>query len=169
MEANPGRRGPWRALGFAGALALVVGLAFLVARPHREAPAESPYAGARGASRAQAAGLQILVRRGGELRALQPGTPLHAGDVLRFVVRGERNRYVVVRMRDAGGAPTTLFPAAAQAVSVSPGAALPVAPTIGPEAGKVVLTALFADRPFPVEAAPGPDTEVISLVLEKAP
>jgi hypothetical protein len=169
VDASPRRRGPWRALGFAGGLALVVGLAFLVARPRGGAPAESPYAGARGASRGQAAGMQILVRRGGELRALQPGTPLHAGDVLRFVVRGERERYVVVRMRDAGGPASTLFPAAGQAASVSPGATLPIAPTIGPEAGKVALTALFADHPFPVDAAPGPDTEVISLVLEKAP
>jgi hypothetical protein len=91
-------RGPWRALAFAGVGAFIVGLAFLVARPRAEPPAATPYAGARGASRAHASGLEVRAVRGGELHVIQPGTPLQAGDTLRFVVRGERPRYVVVRV-----------------------------------------------------------------------
>jgi hypothetical protein len=30
------------------------------------------------------------------------------------------------------------------------------------------VSALYADRPFPVGAAPDPDTEVVNLVMEKA-
>ena len=92
MDAPPRRRGPWRPLWFIGAAAFIVGLAFLVARPAREPPAATPYAGKRGASRAKAAGLEIFYWRAGELRVAQPGTPLRADDTLRFVVRGERAR-----------------------------------------------------------------------------
>jgi hypothetical protein len=163
------RRGPWRALAFAGAGALLVGLAFLVARPAADVPATKPYAGARGASREKAAGLEIMYRRGGEVQVLRPGTPLRPGDVLRLVVRAERPRYLVVQLRDGGDATTTIFPTGAEAVLVRPGDTLPVAPALGPAAQNAVVSALFGDHPFP--SAPGsdigPDVEVASVVIEK--
>ena len=51
-----------RPLMFAGVGVLLVGLAFLVARPRVPDPATNPYAGVRGASRAKAAGLLVLLR-----------------------------------------------------------------------------------------------------------
>jgi hypothetical protein len=84
-----------------------------------------------------------------------------------------------VRLRAAGGAEAaTIFPPAParQAALVRPGEALPVTPTIGPAAAPaagraqvVVVSALFADRPFSVGAAPAPDTEVVSVALDQQP
>ena len=85
-----------------------------MARPHVPDPATEPYAGVRGASRAKAAGLEVHFKRGGVEAGVEPATVLHAGDSLRFVVRGERARHVEVRLRDGGGAPATVFPAGAR-------------------------------------------------------
>ena len=74
-----------------------------MARPHVPDPATEPYVGVRGASRAKAAGLEVHFKRGGVEAGVEPATVLHAGDSLRFVVRGERARYVEVRLRDGGG------------------------------------------------------------------
>lgn len=158
-----------RALILVAILAAISGLAFLVARPGAAPPAATPYVGARGASRANASGLGISLRRGGDVRPLAPGTPVRAGDVLRFSVRAERPRYLLVRLRDGGAAATTIFPAAdtGEAALVQPGLALPVTPTIAPGAGKVVVTAVFADHPFSLDGARGADTEDIDLVMEK--
>jgi hypothetical protein len=156
-----------RALILVGALAFVVGLAFLVARPSAEPPAATPYTGVRGASRAKASGLGISIRRGAEVSALAPGTPVRPGDTLRFVVRAERPRHLMVRLRD-GQVAATIFPAAGEASApVTPGEALPAAPTLGPAPGKIVVTAIFADHPFTLEGARGGDTEEIDLVMEK--
>jgi hypothetical protein len=148
----------------------MVGLAFLVARPSVEPPAATPYVGVRGASRAKAAGLAITLQRGAELNPLSPGTLLRAGDVLRFAVRGERPRQLVVRARDARGPIVTLFPAGGALSSqlARPGDQLPATLAIGAAAGKVAVTALFADAPFPTDAAPRPETEVVDVVMEKA-
>ena len=90
-------------------------------------PASEPYAGVRGASRAKAAGLEVHFRRDGVERAVEPATVLRAGDSLRFVVRGERARYVEVRLRDGGAAPATVFPAGAgETPLVQPRETLPV-------------------------------------------
>ncbi|HTA19485.1 MAG TPA: hypothetical protein VK989_09345, partial [Polyangia bacterium] len=63
---------------------------------------------------------------------------------------------------------TTIFPAgASQAALVQPGEALPVTPTIAAGAGKVVVTAVFADHAFTLDGARGGDTEVIDFVMEK--
>jgi hypothetical protein len=172
VDGAPGskRRGPKRALIFAGAGAFIVGLAFLVARPSADPPAVTPYAGVRGASRAQASGLAISFRRGGEVRAMEPGTPLRRGDVLRFKVRAERPRYLLVRLRDGGEVARTVFPAAggAGAVQVQPGEALPITVALGPSPGKVVVTAIFADHAFLLSDARGAGTEEIDVVTEKA-
>jgi hypothetical protein len=160
-----------RALALVAILAAICGLAFLVARPSAEPPAATPYVGERGASRAKASGLAIFFRRGAEVdaRPLAPGTPVRAGDALRFSVRAERPRYLLVRLRDGADAPTTIFPpaGAAAAALVRPGEPLPVTPVLTPGTGKVVVTAVFADHPFSLDAAGGGDTEVIDLVMEK--
>jgi hypothetical protein len=161
-----------RPLFLVAILAAIVGLAFLVARPSAEPPAATPYVGQRGASRATASGLGVSLRRDGEVdaRPLAPGTPVRAGDVLRFSVRAERPRYLLVRLRDGAAAAATIFPAAAGATAaelVRPGETLPVAPVVAPGAGKVVVTAVFADHAFALDGARGGDTEEIDLVMEK--
>jgi hypothetical protein len=158
-----------RPLILIGILAFVVGLAFVVARPSREPPAATPYVGVRGASRAKASGLGVAVDRAGQGLALAPGTLLAAGDRLRFTVRAEHPRHLLVRMRDGDAAATTVFPAnvAGTSAPVAPGEALPIAPTVASGAGKVVVTAIFADHPFTLENARGGDTEEIDLVMEK--
>jgi hypothetical protein len=151
-------------------LAAICGLAFLVARPSAEPPAATPYVGERGASRAKASGLAISLRRAGEVDAqpLAPGTPVHGGEALRFSVRAEKPRYLLVRLRDGAAPATTIFPAGgAAAAFVQPGETLPVAPVLGPGAGKVIVTAVFADHPFALGAAGGGDSEEIDLVMEK--
>ena len=99
-----------RALILIGALAFILGLAFVVVRPSPEPPESTPYARAKGASRETVSGLALSYRRDGEVRALEPGTPLRGGDVLRFKVRAERARRLIVRMRDGDGPAATLFP-----------------------------------------------------------
>ena len=157
-----------RALVFTGIGALLVGLAFLVARPRVPDPASEPYAGVRGASRAKAAGLEVHFRRGGVEDAVDPRTVLRAGDSLRFVVRGERARHVEVRLRDGDAAPATVFPAGAgETVLVQPRETLPVRPTLAAGGAKVIVTALFSDRARPVGAAADDDTEVVTLAIAK--
>jgi hypothetical protein len=157
-----------RALILIGALLFMAGLAALVARPSREPPAATPYSGVRGASRAKASGLGISLRRGADVSPLAPGTPVRAGDTLRFVVKAERPRHLMVRLRDGQTPAATIFPeGSAASAPVKSGETLPVAPTLGPSPGKVVVTAIFADHPFELEGARGADTEEIDLVMEK--
>ena len=157
-----------RALIFTGIGALLVGLAFLVARPRVPDPASEPYAGVRGASRAKAAGLEVHFRRGGVEEAVDPRTVLRAGDSLRFVVRGERARHVEVRLRDGDAAPATVFPAGAgETAPVQPRETLPIRPTLAAGGAKVIVTALFSDRARPVGAAADDDTEVVTLAIAK--
>lgn len=159
-----------RTLVLVAILAAICGLAFLVARPSAEPPAATPYVGQRGASRATASGLAVSIRRAGEVDAqpLAPGTPVHGGEVLRFRVRAEHPRYLLVRLRDGAAAAATIFPSAGatDAALVQPGETLPVAPVLGPGAGKVIVTAVFADHAFSVDAR-GADAEEIDLVMEK--
>ena len=157
-----------RALVFTGIGALLVGLAFLVARPRVPDPASEPYAGVRGASRAKAAGLEVHFRRGGVEDAVDPRTVLRAGDSLRFVVRGERARHVEVRLRDGDAAPATVFPAGAgETALVQPRETLPVRPTLAVGGAKVIVTALFSDRARPIGGAADDDTEVVNLAIAK--
>jgi hypothetical protein len=159
-----------RALALVAILAAICGLAFLVARPSKEPPAATPYLGTRGASRAKASGLAISLRRAGEVDAqpLAPETPVHAGEALRFSVRAEKPRYLLVRLRDGAAAAATIFPAHGGAAAlVRPGETLPGMPVLAPGVGKVIVTAVFADHPFSLDAAGGGDTEEIDLVMEK--
>jgi hypothetical protein len=157
-----------RALIWTGIGALLVGLAFLVARPRVPDPASEPYAGVRGASRAKAAGLEVHFRRGGVEQAVDPRTVLRAGDSLRFVVRGERARHVEVRLRDGDAAPAIVFPAGAgETAPVQPRETLPVRPALAAGGAKVIVTALFSDRARPVGVAADDDTEVVTLAIAK--
>jgi hypothetical protein len=156
-----------RALVLVGVLAFLVGLAFLVARPHVPDPAATPYAGVRGGAREKAAGLAVLYRRGGSELPLQPGTMLAGGDVLRFVFKGERPRYLELRVRDADGPVRTLFPEGPTTVAVRPGQTLPVDFAVGPAAGRVLVTALFSNGPRAVGAPADGETETVSLSLPK--
>ena len=157
-----------RALILAAILAALVGLAFLVGRPHVPDPASEPYVGVRGASRAKSAGLELHFSRSGIEHAVDPATVLRAGDGLRIVVRGERARHVEVRLRDGGADPTTVFPAgAAETALVQPRDTLPIRPTLGAGGAKVIVTALFSDRARPVGAPADDDTEVVTLAIAK--
>ena len=157
-----------RALILVGALAFLTGLAFLVARPHVPDPSSEPYFGARGASRSKAAGLEVFYRRGDVERAVDPSTVLRAGDILRFVVRGERPRHVEVRLRDGDAAAGTLFPVGpGETTPVRPRETLPIRQTLGAGGARVVVTALFSDRPRTVGSAPDADTEVVTLAIAK--
>lgn len=167
-EPKP-RRGARRLLVFLGIVALLYGLAVLVARPHVPDPATNPYAGKRGGSLSKSAGIEIRYRRGEELRAVDPQTVLRPGDGLELRVTGDRPRYVEVRMRDAAGAPVTVFPTAGarETPIVQPAQVLPVTPVLGPGAGKVVVTALFSDHPRPVGVPADPDTQAMTAVVSK--
>jgi hypothetical protein len=157
-----------RAFLLVAILAVLGGLAFIVGRANTDPPVVTPYVGKRGASRGTTSGLGVSLRRDAEVRPLAPGTPVRAGDALHFTVRAEGPRYLIVRMRDGSADATTIFPAgASQAALVQPGEALPVTPPITAGAGKVVVTAVFADHAFALDGARGDDTEVIDFVMEK--
>jgi hypothetical protein len=157
-----------RPLILAGALALLIGLAFLVARPSVPDPATNPYAGKRGGSLDRSAGLLIRYHRGDEVRSVEPQTVLRAGDGLDLKVRGEKASYLEVRLRDGATAPRTIFPADAPTTQqVAPGDTLPVALVVAPGGGKLILTALFADRPRPVGVPPDPDMQMVTAIITK--
>jgi hypothetical protein len=162
-------RGWRRALVLAGILAGAYGLAVLVARPHVPDPATNPYVGQRGGSLSKSAGLEIRFRRGEEDRAVEPQTVLRAGDRLRFTVKGEAPRFLEIRMRDGAAGPvTTVFPTGTrQTVQVAPGQTLDVAPVLGPDHGKLVVTALFSDRARLVGVPADPDTRASTVIINK--
>ena len=171
MTASPtrARRGWRRALALAGILAGAYGLAVLVARPHVPDPATTPYVGKRGGSLSRSAGLEIRYRRGDDVRAVDPQTVLRVGDELVFRVRGDGPVYLEVRWRDGAGPVQTIFPndGVATTPEVRPMQELPRVQVTGPGAGKVVVTALFSDRPHPVGAPADPDTRAITAIVTK--
>src|SRR5439155_313162 len=85
----------------------------------------------------------------GDVAAVKAATVLRADARLRFVVRGERARYVEVRLRDGGAAPATVFPGpggAGETALVQPRETLPIRSTLGAGGARVIVTALFSDR-----------------------
>jgi hypothetical protein len=162
-------RGWRRALVLVGIIAAAYGLAVLVARPHVPDPATNPYLGKRGGSLSKSAGLEIRFRRGDELRAVDPQTALHVGDELVFRVRSDGPVYLEVRWRDGAGPVQTVFPndGAATTPEVKPMQELPRVRVTQPGAGKVVVTALFSDRPRPVGTPADRVTRAITAVVAK--
>jgi hypothetical protein len=174
-KSPPAGRGPWRAIVFLAIGVATIALAFVVARARLHVAASNPYAGARGASRAKASGIEIVYRRGGESHVLEPGTPLRPGDVLGFTVKSERPRFLTLQVRDDNHPTQTVFPTLAAAdtpqptaVLVQPGQKLPAAPTVLDGIENLIVSAIFADHPF-TAGEPPPDGEVVTLVIDKAP
>jgi hypothetical protein len=166
-----------RPLWLMGSLAAVVGLAFLVARPRTDTtPVAVNYTGVKSA---KPPGLQIYLHRADEVRILAPGTPVRAGDALRFVARIAEPRYLAVRARDAAGNEQILFPAAGadagaggggvDAQRVQPGQALPGALVLDAVPGRQIVVAMFSDRPFRAADPPGDGVEVVTIELVKEP
>ncbi|HET6151095.1 MAG TPA: hypothetical protein VFH68_26400 [Polyangia bacterium] len=162
---------PWaRALGLTAAIALVIGLAFLVARPRADTQPVAVNLAAQKGPRPP--GLKIFLQRAGELQILDPTTELRRGDALRFVVRASAPRYLVVRLRDGAGHERVVFPRAGarDAALVRPDAALPDAlPIDDASAGRQTLTALFSQRPFAVDERAGAELEVATVDLPTMP
>jgi RNA polymerase sigma-70 factor, ECF subfamily len=183
LELERKASGPrWkRILWLSAGLISVASLALLVARPRAPDRALVPYAGLKGASRVKAAGIQITLRRGEEVRALEPGAALRPSDRLHFRVRAERARYLELRIRGMGD-DVRIFPASGtSAALVRPGEALdrdylvaaPITaaetqrPKSTPKSGQGLwIVALFADHPFPLDLPPGPDIEVAPVRVE---
>jgi hypothetical protein len=149
-------------------LAGVVGLGFLVARPHVPDPATNPYFGVRGGDRGRAAGIVISHGHGGQERTVDPSTVLAAGDGLRFAFKGERSRYLELRIKDGEGPVSTVFPVeGSMAKLVRPGERLPSRVLVAPGGDRLLVTALFSDRPWPVGQPPAGDTETASFSIAK--
>jgi hypothetical protein len=170
-----------RVMWLGGGLVAVFGLALLVARPHAPDRVSVPYAGLKGASRAQAAGIQISVGRGAEVRPLDPTTAVGPGDRLYFRVRAERPRYLELRVHDSDG-DRRLFPVGVgDAVLVRPGQAVgreylvgappPAVDSKGQSAParKIWIVGLFCDHPFPLDLPPGPDVEEVPVRVDRQP
>ena len=162
-------RVPWRVLGLSLGIAAIIGLAFLVGRPHgnRESVAVT-YASPKGP---RPPGLKIFLQRGRDLAVLDPATELHGGDVLRFIVRATAPHYLVVRVRDGAGHERVFYPPAGAEIAalVRPEEALPHPLAIDDTPGKETITALFASHAFPVTTRAAPDVEVATVDLMKAP
>ena len=166
-----------RLLWMTAAMVVVSGLALLVARPRRPARVDTPYADLKGASRAKKAGLQIVVRRGEEIRNLNPMAALRGGDRLHFRVRADRPRYLEVRVRGPAGE-VRVFPEGAgetAAALVRPGqsldrdylvAAPPSRPTAGGAPNRLWIVALFGDRPFALDRPPEPEIETVPVRVD---
>lgn len=179
-RARQGRGVRWKRLGWmTAAAAVVAGLALLVARPRKPERAETPYAEAKGASRAKKSGLQIRLRRGEEVQNLDPFAALRRGDRLHFRVRGERPRYLELRVRGPEGTVRVFPSGAGTAALVTPGQALDrdylvpetaarlsVDAGAGREAPHLWIVALFADRPFALDQPPNADIEIVPVRVD---
>ena len=161
-----------RVLGLTAAIALIIGLAFVVARPHGDSQPVAVNLTAQKGPRPP--GLKIFLQRGPDLNVFDPTMALQRGDALRLVVRAGAPRYLVVRLRDSTGSERLVFPGAGArtAALVQPGAALPDAlPIDGAGKGRRTLTALFSQNPFPVDQrdGAGTDMEVATVDLPSMP
>lgn len=169
--ASPRRRN-WWPLWVTAVILATAGLALLVARPRVDPPAAVPYGGKRGASLAKSAGLKVLWQRGLELQVLKPGTALRSGDVIRFVVRADRPRYLEIRARDAAGKERIVYPGGGPGTPsalVKPDQALEGVMILDAAPGKETVMSLFGDSPFPIGQPPAPELEVALIDLNKAP
>jgi hypothetical protein len=143
----------------------VAAVLLVIIRPR----SENDWDGIKGATPANRSGLSIFVKRGKDVRVLEPGQSLRAGDAVRFVAKLDRPRYVELRARDGAGRERTLFPEGATAMQLTPGQALPGGFVIDAAPGPERLTILLADHSFAVGQAPAADVEVVRLELPKEP
>jgi len=177
MSADPSNkaRGPMRrVVGLTAAIAVIVALAFLVARPGADPdPVAVKLAAQKGP---RPPGLKIFLQRATDvqMQVLDPAMDLRAGDALRLVVRASAPRYLVVRVRDGAGRERVVFPPAGagttMAAQVKPDDTLPGLVAIDDTSGKTTLTALFGKQPFAIDdRAAARDLEIATVELHKAP
>lgn len=159
------QRRRWWAVGWSLGAVAAAALLLLIVRPR----SESDWTGIKGAAPANAARLSIFVKRGKDVKVLEPGQSLRAGDAVRFVARLDRPRYVELRARDAAGRERTLFPDGGTAAQLTPGQPLPGGFVVDAAPGPERLTMLLADRPFAVGQTPAGDVEVVRMELPKEP
>jgi hypothetical protein len=162
----------WRPLIWAAIVVAIAGLAMLVARPRVDPAAAVPYGGKRGASLAHSSGLRLSWQRGLDVQVLKPGTTLRSGDLIRFVVRADRPRYLEIRARDPLGQERTIFPGGEPgqpSAQVQPDQALTGAMVLDETPGKEIVMSLFGDHPFPIGRPPAADLEVAEIELVKGP
>lgn len=175
------RKGVRQAVIVTAALLGVCALALVVARPRAPSRTDTPYAGVRGASRTKASGIQIYVRRDDGIHALDPQATVQKGDQLVFRVQVERPRFLELRARRrlaaapaGGGAPVPedvrVFPAAptTTAALVTNGEYLAVELPVAVSAGGITVVGRFADHAFPLDAAAGPEIEVVPIRIDVA-
>jgi hypothetical protein len=163
------RRRRWWALGLSLGATAVAAAVLLVARP-RPHPSEAGWDGIKGAAIvAGAPGLSVFVKRGNDVKVLEPGQALRPGDALRFVARLDRPRFLELRARDPAGREHTLFPDGPTAAQLRPGQPLPGGFVVDAAPGPERLTVLLSDRPFAVGRSPGGDVEIVRIELPKEP
>jgi hypothetical protein len=113
VHSSPGLRFRWPALVTAGlGLLAMLGLALLVMLPDStglqplpHSTEEVGYIGVRGGT-----SLAVHVKRGEHRFRLEPGRSLHPGDTLRVVPASSGHQWLLVLLRDAGGAVQVLYP-----------------------------------------------------------
>jgi hypothetical protein len=136
----------WLGLPVAAAAGLL-----LLARPRVP---ERPYVGIKGPSGLFPPGIEIVVKRGDRVLALEPGARVHAGDALRFVYRGERAQHVAVRIVGRDGRSTPFHPAAGTVPLLNPGEAIPGSAVVDDHPGPEEITVAVAPAPFDTDAPP---------------
>jgi hypothetical protein len=162
---------PSRTLWLVGSIAFVVGLAFLVGRARTD-QGPAPYKGVKGGDQTKAAGIKVFVTRGLDVRILEPGARVRAGDSLRVVLKADRPRYVEIRLRDSAGQERRLFPAGEgkegkEAALVRPGEALPAVFRMDDDPRRQWLVVRLSEHPFAVGQPGGPEVQVVRVDLDK--
>jgi hypothetical protein len=99
--------------------------------------------------------VRVFPGAGGEAALVRPGQPLDRDYVLDSVV--------------AAGAEATEGVAGNGPRAAGPGAAAGAGSGAGWPLGKLSIFALFADHPFPLDHAPGPDIEVVPVRVDVEP
>lgn len=145
----------WTRLGFwiaTPALAAACAIFFLRPPAHiTSGPVDPPWSGIKGSAPSSTdeldRALEIYVKRGDKVWRLDRSQKLRPRDSLRWIVRGDRPRYLRVLSRDGAGRTSRLFPASAEAGLVHPGDELPGSFILDDAPGPETLTIVFSDAP----------------------
>jgi hypothetical protein len=170
-ERAPGRRGrgAWRLwLGLPVVAAASV-LLFVRARHVDEADSDrttTAYVGTKGASGLFPPGIEIFVKRGGQVVVLEPGRKVRAGDALRFVYRGEEPQHLELRLVGADGASVLLHPASGVAPLMRPGDAMAGSAVVDDRPGAEEVLIGASAQPFDTTSPP-PTLRHYRIRLEK--